>query len=304
MEFLYVLERIRFPLLDEIMLLFTHLGAMFVFLIVTMIYFWCIDKRKGYYFAIVGLVGTVLNQFMKLWFRVPRPWMLDENFTIVEAAREGASGYSFPSGHTQSAVSTYAGIALVSKQRWIRITAIFIAVIVPFTRMYLGVHTPADVLVAAVMALLIVILLKPIVSGSDSLLKLALFITVFISAGHLVFTKCYVFPQNVDAECLSSGTENSLSMFGAVLGLLVAYILDRKWINFTTNAIWWAQGLKIVLGLLLLLAVKEGFKVPLNYLFGAEIGRVVRYFFVTLTAGALWPLTFQWFSKLGAKEFK
>ena len=97
MEFLYILERIRVPLLDEIMYLLTNLGSMIVFLLVTMIFFWCIDKRKGYYLAIVGLGGTVLNQFMKLWFRIPRPWVLDENFTIVEAAREGATGYSFPS---------------------------------------------------------------------------------------------------------------------------------------------------------------------------------------------------------------
>lgn len=302
MDFLYVLERLRFPLLDEVMLLITHLGSMLVFLIVTMIYFWCIDKRKGYYFAIVGLGGTVLNQFMKLWFRVPRPWVLDETFTIVEKAREGASGYSFPSGHTQSAVSTYAGMALVTKQRWLRITAICIAFIVPFTRMYLGVHTPVDVLAAAFVALLIVFSLKPIISGSDRILKLSLSITVFISSCYLAFTKFYIFPQDVDIECLTSGSENALSMFGAVLGLLAAYILDKKWINFTTDAVWWAQGLKIILGLLLMLAVKEGLEVPLNYLFGDDIGRIIRYFFVVLTAAALWPMTFQWFSKLGAKE--
>lgn len=302
MEFLYILERIRVPLLDEIMYLLTNLGSMIVFLLVTMIFFWCIDKRKGYYLAIVGLGGTVLNQFMKLWFRIPRPWVLDENFTIVEAAREGATGYSFPSGHSQSAVSTYAGIALLTKRRWLRIVSIIIAVIVPFTRMYLGVHTPADVLVASVMALLLVFVLKPIVLGSEKNIKWVLLTTFLISAIYLCFTRVYAFPQNVDIACLLSGKENALSMFGALFGLIVAYIVDQKWINFSTKAVWWAQLLKVVLGLLLLLGVKELLKTPLNFFLGEEIGRIARYFLVTLTAGALWPITFCWFGKLGAKE--
>ncbi len=303
MEFLYALEKIRFPLLDEFMLLLTHLGSMLVFLTVTIIFLWCIDKRKGYYFAIIGLGGTVLNQFLKLWFRIPRPWVLDENFTIVEAAREGASGYSFPSGHSQSAVSTFAGIALLTKRRWLRIGAIIIAVIVPFTRMYLGVHTPADVLAGSAIALLLVFILEPLVldCGERNMIWV-LFVTVLISAGYLCFTQFYTFPQNVDTACLTSGVENALSMFGALLGLFAAYIVDKKWINFSTKAVWWAQVLKVVLGLLLMLAVKEALKIPLNYFVGEIIGRIIRYFFVTLTAGALWPLTFRWFYKLGAKE--
>jgi len=303
MEFLYVLERIRFPLLDSIMLFLTELGAMSFFLIFAVVFFWCLDKRKGYYFVIVGLGGTVLNQFFKLWFRVPRPWVLDENFTIVEAAREGATGYSFPSGHSQSAVSTYAGLALLTKRRWLRYIAILLAVIVPFTRMYLGVHTPADVFVASAIALVLVFLLKPLVIDRDEkFTKWALGIAVLASAGYLCFTNFYIFPQDVDIACLTSGTENALSMFGALLGLFFAYIVDRKWINFSTKAVWWAQVLKVALGLLLMLTVKEVFNAPLNYLFGADAGRVVRYFLLTFTAGALWPLTFPWFSTLGSKE--
>lgn len=303
MDFLYVLESIRFPLMDKIMLLFTELGSMSFFLILAIVSFWCIDKRKGYYFVIVGLGGTVLNQFLKLWFRIPRPWVLDEDFTIVEAAREGASGYSFPSGHSQSAVSTYAGIALLTKRRWLRYTAIIVAVLVPFTRMYLGVHTPADVLAGSAIALLLVFLLKPLIlDRNEKNVKWVLGITVLISVGYLCFTKFYTFPQDVDIACLTSGAENALSMFGALLGLFAAYIVDKKWINFSTKAVWWAQVLKVVLGLLLMFAVKEAFKIPLNYLFGEEAGRIIRYLLLTLTAGALWPMTFRWFSKLGSKE--
>ena len=73
-------------LLGEIrtLLAITTLGEETAFLALALIFFWCIDKRRGYLLMAVGFAGTILNQFMKLWFRVPRPWVLDENFTILE----------------------------------------------------------------------------------------------------------------------------------------------------------------------------------------------------------------------------
>lgn len=74
--------------------------------------------------------------------------MLDPDFQIVEAARADATGYSFPSGHTQNIVGTTASIFASRKETWVRIVCIVLMVLVPFSRMYLGVHTPLDVGVA------------------------------------------------------------------------------------------------------------------------------------------------------------
>ena len=161
MEFLRLLEGIRIPVLNEFMLAITYLGDEIAFLVVALIMLWCVDKRKGYYVLSVGLLGTLANQFMKLWFRVPRPWVLDENFAILEQAREGAGGYSFPSGHTQSSVGTFGGIAAVTKNKAVRIICVLAAILVPFSRMYVGVHTPLDVMVAAAMAIVLIFALKP-----------------------------------------------------------------------------------------------------------------------------------------------
>ena len=120
MTFLYFLENIRIPILNDLMLAVTYLGDEIAFLVVALILFWCCDKRAGYYLLSVGFLGTILNQFMKLWFRIPRPWVLDEDFTIIEQAREGASGYSFPSGHTLRAVGTFGSIACSLKNKVIR----------------------------------------------------------------------------------------------------------------------------------------------------------------------------------------
>ena len=167
MEFLYWLEGIRIPVLNELMLFITQFGDESAFLIIALVMFWCVDKRRGYYLLTVGFVGTIINQFMKLWFRVPRPWFLDENFSVLEQAKEGAGGYSFPSGHTQSSVGTFGSIAYSTKNKILQIACIILAIIVPFSRMYLGVHTPLDVLTAAAIAVALIVLLRPLVMGHD-----------------------------------------------------------------------------------------------------------------------------------------
>lgn len=303
MDFLYILEKIRVPVLNEFMLLITQLGEETAFLVVALILFWCVDKYKGYYILSVGFVGTLANQFLKLVFRVPRPWVLDKNFTILEQAREAASGYSFPSGHTQSAVGTFGGIAYTTKNKWVRIFAIAVAVLVPFSRMYIGVHTPADVIVSVVIAIALIALLRPVVfKNYRRNMPILLGVMAALSVGFLCYVEFYPFPADIDAHNYASGIKNAYTLLGALSGMCVVYIVDEKWLNFSVKAVWWAQALKVALGLILVLIVKSGAKEPLNLLFGESAGRAVRYFLIVIVAGIVWPLSFRWFGKLKSKE--
>ena len=92
MSFLYLLEDLRNPVLDFLFSVITLCGEETVFMAVGMIVFWCVDKYKGYFLLYTGFLGTAINQFLKILFRVPRPWVKDPGFTIVESAREGAGG--------------------------------------------------------------------------------------------------------------------------------------------------------------------------------------------------------------------
>ncbi len=303
MDFLRLLESIRIPGLNELMLLITRLGEETAFLVIALAFFWCIDKKRGYYILCVGFIGTILNQFMKLWFRVPRPWVLDKDFTILEQAREAASGYSFPSGHSQNAVGTFGAIGYTTKNKLVRIGCISVAVLVPFSRMYIGVHTPMDVLVAAAMAVVLIFLLRPIVLDNDGKYIPALLgIMTMLAIAYLCFVEFYPFPENMDAHNLASGTENAYTLFGALLGLLIVYYVDENYLQFNTKAVWWAQIGKVIGGLAVVLAVKSGTKGVLNALLGANSGRAARYFLVVIVAGIVWPLTFKFFAKLGSKE--
>lgn len=303
MEFLYMVEKLRSPGLNEFMLAVTTLGEETAFLVLALIFFWCVDKQRGYLLMSVGFLGTMANQFMKLWFRAPRPWVLDENFTILEQAREAASGYSFPSGHTTSAVATFGSIAVTSKGRWTKLLTVALAVLVGFSRMYIGVHTPQDVLAGALTSVILIAVLYPVVyKCGERGMKILVTAMITIALGLLAFVKYYPFPADIDEHNLASGIKNAYTMLGSLTGVAVVYFVEKKHIQFSTSAVWWAQILKAILGLGLVLAVKEGLRAPLEALLGDPLpARMVRYFLIVVAAGIFWPMTFRWFGKLGRK---
>ena len=301
MKFLYLLEKIRNPVFDAFFSLITHIGEETVFLVIALLFFWCINKREGYYILIIGLVGTVINQAAKLTFKIPRPWVKDPNFTIVESARAEATGYSFPSGHTQNVAGTFGAIGCYSKKRWVRITAVAVIAFVAFSRMYLGVHTPLDVLTSLGIAAVLVFALHPMFKTEDSFHKFMPYVSVvstLLSVALLLFV--FLMPrEGVDPHNLASGMKNSCTLFGCTLGLIPVYVLDRKFINFETKASWYVQIIKFALGLAGVLAIKAGLSAPLVSLFGNEyIARAVRYFLIVMFAGVLWPMTFARLSKI------
>lgn len=307
MSFLYWLEDLRNPIFDFIFSVITLFGEETIFMAVGMIIFWCLNKYDGYYLLCVGFFGTLINQFLKITCRIPRPWVKDPNFTIVESAREAAGGYSFPSGHTQVSVGLFGGIARRSKQKILRGVMIALCVLVPFSRMYLGVHTPWDVAVSVCIALILIFVLHPLFQRAEKDARVMYGILGVLSAivvAYLLYVSLFPFPESVYLEenihNLDSARENAYTLLGCMAGLLVLYPVERKWIRFETKAGLWVQIVKVVGGLLLILAVKEGLKMPLDTLFGGHmIARSVRYFFVVLMGGLLWPLTFRFFSKIG-----
>ena len=299
MEALYWLEKIRLPGLNELMLALTHLGEETTFLVLALIVFWCVDKKKGYLVMSVGFLGIMANQFMKLAFRVPRPWVLDPNFTILEQAREAAAGYSFPSGHTTVAVVAFISVGVTARRKVTAFVCVLLASLVGISRMYLGVHTPADVLAGALTSLILILLLQR-VPWSDLGMEILVAGMALLALGLLAFVSFFPFPADVDAQNLDSGIKNAYTMIGCMAGVLVVYHVEKKYVNFTTLAVWWAQILKVILGLILVLAVKEGLRIPLEMLIGAEYpARALRYFLVVVTAGFLWPMSFRWFYRLG-----
>jgi len=303
MDILYWFESIRVPGLNELMLLITRFGEETIFLVAAMTVLWCVDKRKSYYLLAVGFLGLIANQVLKLSFRIPRPWVQDQNFTILEQAREAAKGYSFPSGHTQTAVGTFGSIAYTTKNRVVKYLCVAVCVLVPISRMYLGVHTPLDVTVATAMAVLLVYFLRPIAGEkSQKLMPWVLCGMTVCAFAFLAFVELFPFPADIDAHNYETGVSSAYKFLGAIIGFAIVYVVDEKWLNFEVKAVWWAQIIKVAIGFVLVLAVKSGLKAPINSLIGESLGAAVRYFLIVIVAGIVWPLSFRFFKCLGNKE--
>lgn len=312
MEFLRFLASLRNPVTDFLFSLITHLGEETFFLVFAIFIFWCVDKRGGYYVLITGLVGTIINQGMKLIFRIDRPWVLDPEFKPIESAIEEATGYSFPSGHTQNIAGTFGAIAAFFKKKWVVITSVTIIVLVAFSRMYLGVHTPLDVSVSLLIAAALLLIFYPIFTDETRFhraMPWVIGVCAVLSVALVIFVNTLP-EEGIDLANLESGRKNGATLLGCMIGLALVYPLDRFVTNFKTEARWYVQVIKLAAGLVGVLLIKEGMRAPLEALVGlftpdyVYIARAIRYFLVVAFAGAVWPLTFKFFStfKIGFME--
>lgn len=305
MQLLYILESLRTPALTKALSALTYFGGVYGFMVLSIIVFWCIDKRCGYFMLSLGFLGTVLNQFLKIIFRIPRPWVLDPSFQPVESAVADAGGFSFPSGHTQNVFATFGGVFVWTKKTWLRIVCAVLIVLVAFSRMYLGVHTPLDVGVSVVLGVVLLLVLYPVFRDIDQhpnrfygfLAVLAVLLAAF-----LLYSYLWPFPDWMYAEehvvNLIEARHNASILTGALAALTIAYTLDLRRTRFDTKAVWWAQALKVVLGLVITLALIEGTKALLGR---SDAVTGLRYFLGVLFAAGVWPMTFGWFGRLGKK---
>lgn len=299
MKLLYFLESLRTPALDLCMSALTAFGDETLFIVIALVIFWCISKQCGYYLFGVGFFSILINQFVKICLRIPRPWVRDPGFTIVESARAGAGGYSFPSGHTASASSLLGCCARWTKRRMLRIVFTLLILAVGVSRLYLGVHTPADVLFSlAVSAALIFsgwplfrdeeknARTLPVVFGSLTALSLAFVLGVTI----------HDFSALIDEENLLFTQKSTWLLTGGGVGILVGLSVEARCIRFDVRAPWWAQALKCALGLAIIFGIKEGLKALFGRIFGTALfPDAIRYGIIVIFASCVWPLTFRWF---------
>ena len=226
MDQLRAIAALRVPVLTAIMSALTYLGHEMGFLVIGMIIMWCINKRYGYRFLGIFMLGSFLQQALKAAFMIPRPWIIDPTFQAVANAIPAASGYSFPSGHTLTACITLGGLAMLIKKKWAYACALILTLLVAFSRMYLGVHTLLDVSVGFLLGVLVLVFFGLMFRNEGEQkgkLNAVLCISSAACIGLLVYLLMSPLPANPAFHPMAKESiANAYVLVGASVGIAVA----------------------------------------------------------------------------------
>lgn len=144
LEILYAIQSIRNPFLDSIMIFFSKSGNRGMIWIAIGLTFLCMEKyRKCGVILLLSLLASVVlgNVLLKHLVARERPCWINQNILLLIA---NPRDYSFPSGHTFSSFAAAAAIFFNHRDMgWI---AFALAGMIAFSRLYLFVHYPTDVI--------------------------------------------------------------------------------------------------------------------------------------------------------------
>ncbi|HOA81190.1 MAG TPA: phosphatase PAP2 family protein [Defluviitaleaceae bacterium] len=248
LEILKFIQSFSNDTFDFLFELITMLGEDYFFIIVTALFYWCFNKNLGYKLAFIYLTSGTINTMIKEIIKFPRPI----GYEGIRSIRvETAGGYSFPSGHTQQTTSLFTTLMIVFKKKWLYFVGIISMLLVAFSRMYLGVHWPTDVLGGLIIGVLWTIfsikLFDWAKNKENPILLGVLVIPMFV---------CILFFK----------TSTYFKAIGTLTTLWIGYIVEDKYIKYETKAVWWKQVIKAGIGFFGLVFIKVFVKqlLPLN----------------------------------------
>lgn len=242
---LLTLQQIRMStgeLLNEFFLFISSIAIDYYISIPAMIIFWVIDKKKGARILLTWGMSLCIGSLIKSIFCVYRPWIRSNKIHPVKGALSGASGYSFPSGHSSSSSGFYSGLCMTfQKYKGICIFSAIMILLTMFSRLYLGVHTPQDVIVGGLIGVISALIVNKMVSIIDKKSNfdwiILLISTIGVSAILLyIFFKGYPMDY-VDGKLLVDPSKMTVDGFkdpGRFYGIILGWFLERKLVKFNT----------------------------------------------------------------------
>ena len=258
-DFLLFLQNIRiahFESFNSLFLSITILGELWLPSLICAIVYWCIDLRAGLYLFSLAGCNVVITHFAKMLACVYRPWILSDKMQPVKEAVAFAKGYSFPSGHSATASSVLGGVAFLQRHHLIRcVSLILLILLVGFSRLWLGVHTPQDVVFGILTGLTLVFVFNAVINWAEKDKNRYLYLLGIIdafAAFALVYV-CYFGTYRIDyvnGELLVNPLKQIYAMIvcvGYALGLVNGAFLTRRFFPFNpTDA---SKKVRVVRGL-------------------------------------------------------
>ena len=272
-EIIKAIQSISSPFWDSFFTYATMLGEETFPLVVFAIVFLGFNKSFGYKLGFSLLISSAVVQFTKETLQVPRPFFQDG---IRSLRIETATGYSFPSGHTQTAASFFYTISLQLKNRWLKYLMYFLIAAVAISRMYLGVHTIWDVLGGLAIGLFVAHGVFRCFGTEKFNIRLLAVLVIIVGLFALLF--------NPDIE----------KVVGVTSALIIGYFIESIYIKYDVNVSVAKKAARIIIGLAGLILIKAGLKPVLGDIFLADY---VRYFLIGMWGIVFAPYLFKRFIK-------
>ena len=299
--------------LADLMKKATFFGELNTTLVIFAILYWCIHKEMGSFLMMGWGMNRLVNGVLKITVCAYRPWIRDARIVPYGDSMTTATGYSFPSGHTMNASTLFGGVAVRKDfPRALRITSFIAVLLVGFSRLFLGVHTPQDVLVGIAAGLLVMWLTGKLMlwisahpEKDRGVLCVGLGLSALAALYALLKPSLIPYPADYDADgkLIVDGAKMANDTFkgiGWAMGFLAGWILERRFVGFTTEVSLPTRLMRCVSGLMAFYFVSL---VPVTLVkdwLGGPAGAMVSCFIQMLFISFLFPWAFSFFEKRGA----
>jgi len=281
---LYFFQLHASPTLDNLFKIITMLGEQYFIVFIITLIFWNKSKKTGVLLSFAFTISAVTNDLMKLTFHTKRPFQVLEG--ISGKRTHTATGYSFPSGHTQGSTAFFCTIAFITKRKIFLPVAILLSFLIGFSRLYLGVHWPVDIagglLFGIIVAIFVSTYLQHLYDDRKKFMKLTIIFMLFTISMTLILTLFNYFYLEQQLYL-----NNYYKISGAVTGILYGYHLEEKYYPFTTahtlKIKTWRYLLGISSTLMLLVGLKKIFPDPIIF-------DLIRYLLVGFNITFMFPV--------------
>lgn len=268
--------------------------------------FWCVNKKWGYRFITTACLGDLVNGVIKLTACAYRPWIRSSEIVPAGDSKTAATGYSFPSGHTNTATIQYGTTAVWqwSKRKWLSVTCIILILLTGFSRNFLGVHTPQDVLVGMTEGAVLIALVglaQKALENKEKAKDILTFVGVAVMIVALIYITFKPYPMDYDAEGKllvdpQKMMNDCYKACGSFLGFLIGSFVERHFIHFEIPKGSYRLPILACIGFALMFAWKELFA-PATIVagLGGHWGNFTARCLMVLFGLIVWPLVIKKF---------